>query len=94
MAGAEDTIDKNVKCVEDTSGKRKLNKHTYTNCAVSHTKDEDGSVTLDQDEHIKQLRPIQHPELTGADADAQASKVVADMFVSHRGALAHALITQ
>eukprot|EP00959_Pyramimonas_sp_CCMP1952_P236382 4939865-Pyramimonas_sp.AAC.1 len=55
---------------------------------------EDGSVILDPDEYIKQLRPVQHPELPGADADVQAFKMVADMFVSLRGALAHALITQ
>eukprot|EP00959_Pyramimonas_sp_CCMP1952_P292213 6111469-Pyramimonas_sp.AAC.1 len=36
---------------------------------------------------------MRHPELTGADADAEASKMVADMFVSLRGALAYALIT-
>eukprot|EP00959_Pyramimonas_sp_CCMP1952_P222810 4658018-Pyramimonas_sp.AAC.1 len=56
--------------------------------------DEDGNVTLDQDEYMKQLHPIQHAELTGADADAQATKMVADMFVSLRGALACALFTQ
>eukprot|EP00959_Pyramimonas_sp_CCMP1952_P136240 2850734-Pyramimonas_sp.AAC.1 len=83
MAGTEDTIDKYVKCVEDTFGKCRLNKHTYTNCAVIYTKDEVGNVTLDQDEYIKQLRPIP-PELTGADVDAQASKMVADMFVRWR----------
>eukprot|EP00959_Pyramimonas_sp_CCMP1952_P406315 8515662-Pyramimonas_sp.AAC.1 len=94
MAGAEDTIDKCVKCVEYTFGKCKLNQHTCTNCAVRYTKGEGGSVTLDQDEYTKQLRPIQDPEHTGADADAQASKMVADMFVSLRGALVHALITQ
>eukprot|EP00959_Pyramimonas_sp_CCMP1952_P463709 9485399-Pyramimonas_sp.AAC.1 len=36
---------------------------------------------------------MQHPDCTGADADAKASKMVADMFVSLRGALAYALIT-
>eukprot|EP00959_Pyramimonas_sp_CCMP1952_P232817 4865798-Pyramimonas_sp.AAC.1 len=55
---------------------------------------EDGKVTLDQDEHIKQLRPIQHPELAGADADAQASKMVSNVFVSLRGAMPYALIAQ
>eukprot|EP00959_Pyramimonas_sp_CCMP1952_P352558 7386521-Pyramimonas_sp.AAC.1 len=50
MAGTEGTIDKYIKCVGDTFGKCKLNKHTYTNCAVRYTKDEDGNVTLDQDE--------------------------------------------
>eukprot|EP00959_Pyramimonas_sp_CCMP1952_P251530 5255850-Pyramimonas_sp.AAC.1 len=68
MAGTEDTADKCVKCVEDTFGKCKLKKHTRTNCAVIYTKDEDCNVTLDQYEYIKQLRPIQDPELTGADA--------------------------
>eukprot|EP00959_Pyramimonas_sp_CCMP1952_P087113 1822572-Pyramimonas_sp.AAC.1 len=94
MAGAEGAIDKCVKCVEDTFGKCKLNQHTHTNCAVIYTKDEGGTVTADQYEYIKQLRPIQHPELTGADADAQATKMVADMFGSLRGALACALITR
>eukprot|EP00959_Pyramimonas_sp_CCMP1952_P016750 355170-Pyramimonas_sp.AAC.1 len=47
-----------------------------------------------KDECVEQLRPIRHPELTGADADAQASRMVADTLVSLMGALAYALITQ
>eukprot|EP00959_Pyramimonas_sp_CCMP1952_P319098 6676670-Pyramimonas_sp.AAC.1 len=78
MAGTEDAIDKCAKCVDGTSGKCQLNKHASTNCAARLTKDADGNVTLDQDEYIKQLSPIQHPEFTGADADAEASKMVAD----------------
>eukprot|EP00959_Pyramimonas_sp_CCMP1952_P243143 5082563-Pyramimonas_sp.AAC.1 len=74
MAGTEDTIDKHVKCVD----------------VLGYTKYDDGNVTLDQDEYFKQLRPIQHPELTSADADAQTTRTVADMFVSLRSALAHA----
>ena len=70
------------------------NKHTHTNCAVRYTKDSDGNVALYQDENIKQLRPIQHPELTGAEAETKATKLFCDMFVSLRGALAYALITQ
>eukprot|EP00959_Pyramimonas_sp_CCMP1952_P044082 921372-Pyramimonas_sp.AAC.1 len=38
------------------------------------------------------LRPIQHPEITGADADAKASQMAADMFVNIRGSLAYAFI--
>eukprot|EP00959_Pyramimonas_sp_CCMP1952_P270088 5646189-Pyramimonas_sp.AAC.1 len=30
---------------------------------------------MDQDEYINQLRPITHPELTGAAADAKAPKL-------------------
>eukprot|EP00959_Pyramimonas_sp_CCMP1952_P375371 7862017-Pyramimonas_sp.AAC.1 len=94
MACTEVTIDKYVKRVEDMFGKCKLNQHTYTSCAVRYTKDEDGNVTLDQDDNIKQLCFIQHPELTGADADAQATKMVGDMCVSRRGSLEYELITQ
>eukprot|EP00959_Pyramimonas_sp_CCMP1952_P229508 4798548-Pyramimonas_sp.AAC.2 len=71
MAGTEDTIDMCVQRVEDTFGKCKRNKHTCTNCAVRHTENEEGDATVDPNEYIKQLRPAQHPELTGADADAQ-----------------------
>eukprot|EP00959_Pyramimonas_sp_CCMP1952_P317940 6653407-Pyramimonas_sp.AAC.1 len=94
MAGTEDTIDKYAKCVEDTFGKCRPNKHTCAKCDVIYTTDEGVNVALDQDESITQLRPIQHPELTGADADGQATKMMADMVVSLRGALACALITQ
>eukprot|EP00959_Pyramimonas_sp_CCMP1952_P211390 4424059-Pyramimonas_sp.AAC.1 len=62
----------------------------YVTCVeVRYTKDEDGNATFDEDECIKQLRPIQHP-----DAGAQATKMAADIVVSLRGALACALITQ
>eukprot|EP00959_Pyramimonas_sp_CCMP1952_P438412 9178520-Pyramimonas_sp.AAC.1 len=94
MAGTEDTIDRRVKCVEDTFGRCKFNKHTCTNCVVIFTKGEDGNFTLGQDEYIKQLRPTQRTELTGAGADAQASKMVIYVFVSLRCALAHAVVTQ
>eukprot|EP00959_Pyramimonas_sp_CCMP1952_P144473 3024321-Pyramimonas_sp.AAC.1 len=65
---------------------------THAICAVRYTKDEDGSVTLNQDEYFHQLSLIQHLELTGADAGAQSTKIVADMFVSLRGSLAYALL--
>eukprot|EP00959_Pyramimonas_sp_CCMP1952_P172701 3608637-Pyramimonas_sp.AAC.1 len=82
MAGTGGTIDMRVKCVDDMFGKCKLNYHTCTNCAVRYANDEDGNFMLDQDEYIQQLHPIQP---SGADADAQASKMVADMLVSLRG---------
>eukprot|EP00974_Lingulodinium_polyedra_P024813 2399829-Lingulodinium_polyedra.AAC.1 len=49
---------------------------------------------MDQDEYIASLRPIVSPELTGAPPDAKAIKVAADQFVSLRGALAYATLTQ
>eukprot|EP00959_Pyramimonas_sp_CCMP1952_P384584 8060214-Pyramimonas_sp.AAC.1 len=71
-------VDDYVQRVENVFGKCKLNKHSYTNCAVRCTKNEQGDVIMDQDEHIKQQRPITHPELTGAAADAKATTLIAD----------------
>eukprot|EP00959_Pyramimonas_sp_CCMP1952_P400784 8398287-Pyramimonas_sp.AAC.1 len=64
MAGTEDTSEKYVSCVEDIFGKCRLNKHTYTNCAVRYTEDEDGNATLDQDGSIQQLSLIHISEPT------------------------------
>ena len=49
---------------------------------------------MDQDEYIKTLRPIVTPELTGAAAEQDATKLVTDLFVSLRGALAYTILTQ
>ena len=49
---------------------------------------------LDQDEYIKTMRPIVHPDLTGSKPEDLATKPVNDQFVSLRGALAYATITQ
>ena len=40
------------------------------------------------------MRPIVHPELTGAKPEEKATKAVSDQFVSLRGVLAYATITQ
>eukprot|EP00959_Pyramimonas_sp_CCMP1952_P156292 3268783-Pyramimonas_sp.AAC.1 len=89
MAGTEYTIDECAKCVADAFGECRLNKHKYTNCAAGNAKDSHANVTLDQDEYIQQLRPIQHHEFTGANAEAQASDMVIDMFAL-RGDVAYA----
>jgi len=51
-------------------------------------------VVLDQDEHIKTLRPSMSSELTGAAAEKEATKTVADLFVNLRGAAACTTLTQ
>eukprot|EP00959_Pyramimonas_sp_CCMP1952_P017712 375568-Pyramimonas_sp.AAC.1 len=78
MTGLEKNVDDYVQRVEKVFGKCKLNKHSYTNCAVRYTKNEQGDVIMDQDEYIKHIRPITHPELTGAAADANATKLITD----------------
>eukprot|EP00959_Pyramimonas_sp_CCMP1952_P019552 413046-Pyramimonas_sp.AAC.1 len=52
--------------------------HTYANCAVRCTKTENWHVVTDQDGYIKQFRPIIHPGLTSAPAEAKATTVISD----------------
>ena len=94
MTGTEKEIDRYTQQIEKIFGKCKLNKHQFTNCGVQYTKLDNGDVILDQDAYIKTLRPIVHLELTGKDPDVPATKTIADMFVSLRGALAYCTLTQ
>eukprot|EP00959_Pyramimonas_sp_CCMP1952_P166684 3483713-Pyramimonas_sp.AAC.1 len=64
MAGTEDAVDLFAKCVEYTFCSCKLNEHAYTSCAARCAKGGDG---------LRRGR-----ELTGADAGAKASRMVAD----------------
>ena len=94
MGGTESNIDYYQKAVEKVFGPCKISKRQYTNCAVRTTLTDDHDVISDQDEYIKTLRPIVHSELTGAAAERDATKAVTDLFVSLRGAIAYAMITQ
>ena len=94
MTGQDDQINDYVRQVEKVFGQCKVNRHTFTNCGVRHTKNASGDVILDQDEYIKQLRPIVSTELTGAPATAPATHNVTNQFVSLRGALAYTILTQ
>ena len=94
LTGKNKEIDHYTYEVEKVFDKCKLNKNEYTNCGVRNIKHPNGDVTLDQDEYIKTLRPIVSSELTGNAAEAAATKYIADLFVSLRGALAYTILTQ
>ena len=94
MGGVEPQIDHYHKEVEKVFGPCKINKRQFTNCAVQSTLTKEHDVILDQDDYIKTLRPIVHSDLTGAAAEKEATKIVTDLFVSLRGAIAYAMLTQ
>ena len=93
-AGVEKIVDHYFAEVEKVFGKCKVHKKQYTNCGVQSTMLDSHDVTMDQDAYISTLRPIVHVELTGATAEHEATKNVADLFVSLRGALAYTTLTQ
>ena len=94
LTGIEEAIDHYAGAVEKVFGKCKLNKHQFTNCGVQYTMLDNHDISMDQDAYIKTLRPIVSSELTGAPAEKEATKTIADLFVSLRGALAYASLTQ
>ncbi len=49
---------------------------------------------MDQDEYIKALKPIAHPDLTGAPAENELTPALTKLFWSLLGALAYSLLTQ
>jgi len=94
MEGTEKNIDAYHAEVEKVFGCCKISKHQFTNCGVQYTMKDNHDVVMDQDVYIGTMRPIVHKELTGAPAEKEATKLVADMFVSLRGALAYTTLTQ
>ena len=61
---------------------------------MRYSKGPTSNITLYQGEWIKHARPIAHPELFGATAESGAAKLISDMFISLRGAVAFAGLTQ
>ena len=94
MTGKEARIDTYVAEVSKVFGECKVNKPEFTSLGVRLRKLHNGDVTMDQDEYIKTLRPIVSTELTGALAEALATKDVASKFVSLRGGIAYTTLTQ
>ena len=87
-------MDKHVQGVEKIFGTCTLNDHACGNCTVRYAELANGGVTMDQDDYVKQLRPMQRPELTGTASEEKATQTVTDMFISLRAALAYPLILQ
>ena len=54
----------------------------------------DGTITLDQDDYIKALIPISHPELVGSSPETKASEEVVSLYRSLLGAVAYTQLTQ
>ena len=49
---------------------------------------------MDHDKYIKQVRRITHPELAGASPETESTKLITDMLVSLKSALAYTALTQ
>eukprot|EP00973_Karenia_brevis_P075340 10466230-Karenia_brevis.AAC.1 len=80
MGVTEKEIDAYHVAVERVFGKCRINKTQYANCGVRHTLRKNHDVSLDRDDYVSTLRPILHPELTGAPAEDLATTNVCGEF--------------
>ena len=80
--------------LEKVFGKLTVTENEFTNCGVRHIKHKDGRITMDQDEYIKALIPIERKELKGTNADTKASEELISLYRSLLGAVAYTQLTQ
>ena len=76
-------------------GKLKVEWHTFINCGVRHIRDPiTKTITLDQDDYIKALKPIVHQTHSSDSSEAECDTVLTQTFMSLLGAAAYALLTR
>ena len=81
--------------IQEVFGELKIEWFTFTNCGLRHIQGPISySITLDQEEYIKNIKPIVHQDLKGLSSDADCSAEVIQLFMSLLGAVAHALMTR
>ena len=81
--------------IEKVFGELKIIWHEFTNCGIRHIQSRETlEISLDQEEYVKKLKPIQHAELSGPSSDRECSAPLIQLFMSLLGAVAYALMTR
>eukprot|EP00439_Symbiodinium_sp_Y106_P049299 s2398_g6.t1 len=94
VAGEPQEVDRLIQHLESGFGKLAYSEKQFTNCGLRHTRMDDGSIQMDQDEYISAMKQIRHPELTGRSSSEPCSVAVHGLYQSLLGAVAYALLSQ
>ena len=95
LTGKTDVIVWVLTQIEKVFGELKIIWHEFTNCGLRHIQDKTTlEISLDQEEYIKNLKPIQHAELSGPSSERECSAPLHQLFMSLLGAVAYALMTR
>ena len=94
IAGEEKEVQLLLQALETTFGKSDRNNNNFTCVGIRHTRGDDGAITLDQNEYISALKPIQHPDITGKPMEELCTEGVMRLYWSLLGAVAYTLLTQ
>ena len=94
MTGPPETIKWFMDQLEATFGKLKCNWNSFTNCGIRHIRDpQTSTVTLDQHEYAKALKPLVHADLRKGKEDALSDESHG-LYLSLLGALAYLALTR
>ena len=71
LTGKKKVIEWVLLQIQEVFGELKIEWFTFTNCGLRHIQDPISfSITLDQEEYIKNMKPIIPPDLKGLSSDA------------------------
>ena len=95
LTGVREVVVKVLEQIQAVFGKLKIDWNNFTNCGVRHRQDTTTKeVLLDQEEYIKGIKVIEHPDLTGKQPEELACTELHQQFWSVCGALAYAVLTR
>ena len=95
IAGDRPTIVYILKCIEKIFGELKILWNNFTNCGVRHFKDPiTKEITLDQNEYVKGIKTVAHPEMSSQPSDALCGSELHMLYWSVIGALNFAILTR
>ena len=95
LTGERSVILKVLKMIQDVFGELKIEWFNFTNCGLRHIQDPTTfCITLDQEEYVKNIKPIVHQDLKGKSSDNDCTPELVQLFMSLLGAVAYALMTR
>ena len=81
--------------IQEVFAELKIEQYSFTNCGLRHIQ---GPTTfliiLDQEEYIKNMKPIIHQGIKGLSSDTGCTTEIIQLFMSLLGAVAYALMTR
>ena len=95
LIGQKEVIDGVLYTIQEVFGDLKIVWHEFTNCRVRRIQSRATfQITLDQEEYIRNMKPIVHADLRGKSKESECSPELVQLFMSLLGAVAYALMAR
>ena len=95
LTGKKKVIEWVLQQIQEVFGELKIEWYTFTNGGLRHIQDPTTFlITLDQEEFIKNMKPITHQDIQGLSSDTECTVETIQLFMSLLGAVAYALMAR